>query len=505
MSPVSPDHPCGAASADLRYQALFEQAPLSIQILAPGGRTLRVNQAWQTLWQIHAGTALYDFVFSDAYNVLTDPQLLASGIAPLLQRAFDGEAVTIPAARYDVAALGSGGPARWVTARAHPIRDAAGKVLEVMLMHEDITARVEQENALRLREERFRSLVMATSHIVWTCTAEGQVLEDSPSWRAYTGQHYAQWRNAGWLDAIHPDDRAAAEATWREAVRTGTMYEMRYRLRTGDGSYRWTAVKGVPILAADGAIREWMGANTDIHDRVMAELALAERDRRKDHFLAMLAHELRNPLAPITSAAQLLQLRPADAQQVLRSGRIIERQAGHLTALVDSLLDVSRVTHGLIELKRARLDPMTVVASAVEQMQPVIDAQRHSLVIDGDAGATLVDGDAVRLTQVLVNLLHNAVKYTAAGGSITLAIASTESTLTISVRDNGAGIDALLLPHVFDLFTQGDRSHDRVHGGLGVGLALVREIVALHGGQVRAQSDGPGQGSCFTIVLPAVA
>ena len=191
MSPVSPDHPCGAANADLRYQALFEQAPLSIQILAPGGRTLRVNQAWQTLWQIHAGTALYDFVFSDAYNVLTDPQLLASGIAPLLQRAFDGEAVTIPAARYDVAALGSGGPARWVTARAHPIRDAAGKVLEVMLMHED------------------------------------------------------------------------------------------------------------------GAIREWMGANTDIHDRVMAELALAERDRRKDHFLAMLAHELRNPLAPITSAAQL--------------------------------------------------------------------------------------------------------------------------------------------------------------------------------------------------------
>ncbi len=626
-----------------RYQELFEQAPVSIQILAPDGRTVRVNKAWENLWQIHEGTALRDFVFSADYNVLTDPQLLDSGIAVLLRRAFDGESVEIPSARYDVSALGGEGPARWVTARAHPIKDGEGNIVEVMLMHEDITERVESENALRLREERFRSLVMATSQIVWTNTPDGRVLEDSPSWRAFTGQTYDQWKEFGWLDALHPDDRAPTEALWHTCVAARAVFETNYRIRCTDGSYRWTAVKGVPILAADGSVREWIGANTDIHDMVMAELALAQRldreqrtsallgkvaqaartlhkilsteeiaktlvaevrdilqahqaivaladagtgvmavhavsesahyaptapvpaagrlavplidragnhlgmieavdkidgaftvedeailvqlasiaatgfenarlycslqeqDRRKDEFLAMLAHELRNPLAPITSAAHLLHLKASDEALVRRSGQMIGRQVRHLTSLVDSLLDVSRVTHGLIELATAVIDPMGIVAAAVEQSQPLIAAHQHVLTTSGDAGGAAIVGDPVRLTQVLVNLLNNAAKYTPPGGRIEVTIARHGEVVSIEVRDNGIGIDAQLLPQVFDLFVQAERSADRSQGGLGIGLALVREIVALHGGQVAAYSAGAGQGSTFSLTLNVAA
>jgi PAS domain S-box-containing protein len=687
-APIHPSpHDAAQSVPDLRFQELFEQAPVSIQILAPDGRTTRVNKAWENLWQIHEGSALKAFVLSAEYNVLNDPQLVKTGISLLLARAFAGEAVEIPSAKYDVTALAGSGPARWVTARAHPIKDGAGKVLEVMLIHEDITERMHNETALRIREERFRSLVMATSQIIWSNTPDGRVLEDSPSWRAFTGQTYDEWKEFGWLDALHPDDRAATEAKWLACVASRSVFETKYRIRCPDGNYRWTAVKGVPILTEDGTIREWIGANTDIHDMVMAEIELAQRldhekrtsallakvaqaartlhtvlsseeiakalvaevrdilqahqavvsltenggwsqainaislsdkyagyrdyavktdgsgiyaevcrdnrvmrlsqaelvahpawkafggqahahppmrgwlavplidrtgknigliqasdkhdgdftpedeailvqlasiaatgfenarlvgslqeqDRRKDEFLAMLAHELRNPLAPITSAAQLLQFKAADERQVLKSSEIISRQARHLTSLVDSLLDVSRVTHGLIELATAVVDPLAVVAAAIEQSQPLIVAKNQALVVEGDAGGASILGDQIRLTQVLVNLLNNATKYTPSGGRIWLTIAHRDGAVSLGVRDNGIGIDAVLLPQVFGLFTQAERSPNRAQSGLGIGLALAKEIIALHGGQLTAESDGLGAGSSFTVTLNATA
>jgi signal transduction histidine kinase len=364
-----------SANSELRFRALFEQAPVSIQILAPGGRTVGVNQAWEDLWQIREGSALKAHVLSDAYNVLEDPQLIAHGIAARLRQAFAGESVVLPAIRYDVATLDGTGPARWVTARAHPIKDADGRVLEVMLIHEDIT------------------------------------------------------------------------------------------------------------------------------ERLAAEEALREQDRRKDEFLAMLAHELRNPLAPISAAADLLRSVGACEERVRKASDVISRQVRHMTSLVDDLLDVSRVTRGLIQLDCAVVDVATVVANAVEQARPLIVAREHAFAVDGDAGGTKVRGDPHRLVQVVVNLLNNAAKYTPRGGRITLAVARAASTVTITVRDNGIGLDSTLLPHVFDLFTQAERSPDRAQGGLGIGLALVRNIVTMHGGQVTAHSDGPGLGSAFTVTL----
>ncbi|MBQ5941154.1 PAS domain-containing sensor histidine kinase [Massilia sp. AB1] len=613
-----------SAHDDMRFRELFEQARVSIQILSPSGLTLCVNKAWEELWHIREGSEVYAYVLSEAYNILHDPQLHATGIAPYLERALAGELVEIPAIRYDTAELGYPGPARWVTARAHPIKDTDGRLLEVMLMHEDITKRVEAETALRQREERFRSLVMATTHMVWTTAGDGRVIDDMPSWRAYTGQSREQTRDFGWLDALHPDDREHTSRKWNECLAAKSVFVGDYRVRRADGEYRWTAVKAVPILNEDGEVREWIGTNTDIDDAVAerAELAqrlhrerrqsallakvarasqnlhaalssediadtlalevrdilgvrhaevklgaedaavdfersrlsvplvsrkggriglihasdkiegefsdedeailvqlaaiaangfenarlyasLREQDRRKDEFLAMLAHELRNPLAPISAAAEVLKLAASDAY-VRRSSEVIGRQVRHLTALVDDLLDVSRVTRGLIELDRKVLDIESVVASAIEQARPLLETRRHRFELALEAGAARVLGDATRLVQVLTNLLNNAAKYTPPGGHVRLTVARAGSGINLQVSDDGIGIEPGLLPHVFDLFTQAERTPDRSQGGLGIGLALVRNMVALHGGDVEARSAGAGQGSTFTVWLPAV-
>ena len=237
-----------------------------------------------------------------------------------------------------------------------------------------------------------------------------------------------------------------------------------------------------------------------------AARAEAERhNKMKDEFLAMLAHELRNPLAPITSAAQLLRLPEVNEGLRLKASNIISRQVRHMTELVDDLLDVSRVTRGLIKLETEVLDLNKVAMAAVEQACPHIEERRHALVVDLPPEQVLVEGDRTRLIQVLVNLLNNAAKYTPAGGRIALSVTRDGDTSTVSVSDNGSGIDAQLLPHIFDLFTQADRAPDRSQGGLGIGLALVKSIVRMHEGTVAASSGGAQQGTTMTVTLPLAA
>ena len=236
--------------------------------------------------------------------------------------------------------------------------------------------------------------------------------------------------------------------------------------------------------------------------RSLAERELRAADQRKDEFLAMLAHELRNPLAPISTGAHLLKLLHSDNAQITQTCAIIARQVEHMTGLVDDLLDVSRVTRGLVELERERVDVKAVVASAVEQARPLIEARGHAFDQHMTSRRCWVFGDRIRLVQVIVNLLGNAAKYTAQGGTIALSVETDAASVTIAVRDNGIGIDRAILPHVFDLFTQAERTPDRSQGGLGLGLALVRSLVQLHGGQVAAHSDGLGKGSSFTVTLP---
>jgi len=259
-----------------------------------------------------------------------------------------------------------------------------------------------------------------------------------------------------------------------------------------------------PIRDAHGKVSGIFVEGSDVTSRKHIEDELRAANRQKDQFLAMLAHELRNPLAPITTAANLLQRGQIDAPGIRRASDIIARQAEHMTALVNDLLDVSRVTRGLVTLEREALDVAAIVNEAVEQVRPLIDARQHTLQVELSAGPLRVEGDRTRLIQVLSNILNNAAKYTAPGGRIVLRAGVEADCVTIAVRDNGQGIDPPVLPYIFDLFIQAERTPDRSQGGLGLGLALVKSLAALHGGQVEAHSEGPGQGSEFIVRLPCL-
>ncbi len=241
-------------------------------------------------------------------------------------------------------------------------------------------------------------------------------------------------------------------------------------------------------------------------DGLHRQQARLEREhQRKDEFLAMLAHELRNPLAPISSAAQLLRVLFADVPRIRDVSGVISRQVAHMTHLVDDLLDVSRVTRGLVTINQTTVELGAVLREAAEQIKPVIDARKHSLTLEIAPEALTVCGDRTRLVQVAANLLNNAAKYTPDGGVLHVSLARHDGMAVLQVRDNGIGIGADLLPVVFDLFTQAERTPDRAQGGLGLGLALVKKLVELHGGAVEAHSAGQGQGSTFTVRLPLLA
>jgi signal transduction histidine kinase len=238
----------------------------------------------------------------------------------------------------------------------------------------------------------------------------------------------------------------------------------------------------------------------DITDRVRAEEQLKEADRRKDEFLATLAHELRNPLAPIRNALEIMRM-TGGAERIRET---MERQVSHLVRLVDDLLEVSRISRGKVELRLTRVNLAGVVEGAVETSRPVIEAAGHRLTVALSGEPLVVEADPVRVAQVLSNLLNNAAKYMEPGGQIHLAAERQGTDAVLRVRDTGMGIPADMLTRIFDMFTQVDRSGGQAHGGLGIGLALVKRLVEMHGGTVGAHSDGPGKGSEFTVRLPLV-
>lgn len=233
-----------------------------------------------------------------------------------------------------------------------------------------------------------------------------------------------------------------------------------------------------------------------------ARIAAEQQNTAKDQFLAMLGHELRNPLAPISTAAQLLRLPAVDENRVRYASEVIARQVEHMNRLLGDMLDVSRVTRGLVSLTLEQIDLKAVLDRAVEQTQGLFDAKHHQLTLDLPPGPLPLRGDATRLIQVFANLLNNAAKYTPPNGQMRLAVLARPDALQVTVQDSGEGIGPALLPHIFDLFTQGERTPDRAQGGLGLGLALVKSLVLLHGGTVDAASAGPGQGSIFSVTLP---
>ena len=485
-----------------RFRALMEQAPFSVQILSSDGQISRVNQAWSNLW----GVSLEQLA---GYNILEDPQLEATGVTPYLRRAFAGDAVAIPALRYDPNDTIPGltrhtDPVRWVSAVAYPLKDNSGQVREVVLVHDDITARKAAESAVRESEEKLRLLADTIPQLAWMARPDGHIFWFNRRWYDYTGTTPDAMEGWGWQSVHDPAVLPEVLSRWQASITRGDPFDMVFPIRGADQQFRPFLTRVNPLRDAAGRIVYWFGTNTDISDIKRMEQALRDADRRKDEFLATLAHELRNPLAPIRNSLQILKMPRVDSATAKQSRDMMERQVDHLVRLVDDLMDVSRVVQGKIELQKAPVELATIVARAVELAQPLLDAHQHRLDIETADESLLVDADAVRLTQVVSNLLINAAKYTEAGGQIHVSAGRQGGQVVLRVRDNGIGIAPDVLPHVFDLFVQGQAAATRLPGGLGVGLTLVRNLVEMHGGTVEARSAGIGAGAEFTVSLPRI-
>lgn len=368
-----------------------------------------------------------------------------------------------------------------------------------------LAERERQARALRDNEERLQFALAAGRLGAWDLDLVDERLECSGLFKEIFGRSAEQpFSYEELFAAIHPEDVARVRAAMRRAIDEHASYDIEYRILWPDRAIHWLLMRGMAVYAPDGSPVRMRGVSLDITSRRQIEEALRDSDRKKDDFLALLAHELRNPLAPIRNALQLLHLAPDDAMRE-RSQQIMERQLGHMVRLIDDLLDVSRINRNKMELRIARITLADVVNSAVETAKPSIDAARHSLSVDLPAQPVFLDADMTRLAQVFANLLTNSAKYTEHGGHILLSVRPEGARVTVTVEDTGIGIPAASLPTIFDMFSQVDRSIERTTGGLGIGLALVKGLVEMHGGTVTAASEGPGRGSQFTVRLPIAA
>jgi PAS domain S-box-containing protein len=365
------------------------------------------------------------------------------------------------------------------------------------------TRELEESNAsLRVSEKRYRAIGESINYGVWICDAEGRVQYVSESFLKLLGMTFDECKELGWTRALHPDDAEATATAWKECVRTGCYWYREHRFMGADGKYHPLLAHGVAIRDEGGRITGWAGINLDISRLKQTEEALREADRRKDEFLATLAHELRNPLAPVRHATKILALPAAGEAQRSWAREVIGRQVQHMALLLDDLLDVSRITRGRLELKRDYVALDRLVENAIETSGPLIESKQHTLKVTLPPGPIGLFVDALRMAQSLSNLLTNAAKYTDAGGRIDVEAHLTDEGLDISVQDTGIGLAETAIPNVFEMFSQVESAKERSQGGLGIGLALVKGLVGLHGGTVEASSHGPGRGSRFTIRLP---
>lgn len=355
--------------------------------------------------------------------------------------------------------------------------------------------------ALRSSEARFRHLADNAPVMVWVTEPDGVCTFLGRSWYEFTGQRPEDSLGFGWLDAVHPDDRESSAEIFARANAQRRPFRIEYRLRHRDGDYRWAIDAAAPRLDDDGTFLGYIGSVIDISDRKEAEEALRDADRRKDEFLATLAHELRNPLAPIRTGIDLLEA-TTDDERAARPLGVMKRQLDHLVRLVDDLLDVSRISRGKIELRRAPFDLRRAVQSAIEATQPHTQRHGHRSTVDLPAAPIYVDGDAARLAQVFTNLLDNAATYTNQGGHIQVRMRVDGDDVVTEIQDDGIGLPQEQADTAFELFSQLDGRPDRPRKGLGIGLSLVKRLVTMHEGTVGAHSAGPGHGTTFTVRLP---
>ncbi|MGF1517525.1 MAG: PAS domain-containing protein [Nodosilinea sp.] len=392
-----------------------------------------------------------------------------------------------------------------------------GKADAILEINYDVTEQKQAEAALRSSELHFRTLANSMPQLFWTAQPDGQLEYFNQRWYDYTQLTMTESLAGGWLSVVHPDERDRSQAAWAEALQTAQPLTLEARpQRAADGQYRWHLVRAFPLLDDRGQVQRWFGSSTDIHDQRMA---LAERDRAlaqerlarseaeaanriKDEFLATLSHELRTPLNPILGWLALMRSRPLDEITRARAIETIERNAKTQAELIEDLLDVSRILRGELRLDIQTVNLVSVINAALETVQLSAQAKAIDLRADFEPDVGPVAGDYNRLQQIVWNLLANAIKFTPEGGEVVVRLCQDHHYAVVEVHDTGQGLSADFLPHVFESFRQADSSSSRRHGGLGLGLAIVRYLTEQHGGEVVAISPGPGEGSTFAVRLP---
>jgi PAS domain S-box-containing protein len=413
--------------------------------------------------------------------------------------------------------IATGGPEHWVEARGRVLCDAGGKPLRMVGVCMDISLQRQTEQNLRASQHRYQALAEAMPEFVWSCAADGRVEYVNPQYVNYTGVSVESVNTGGWQKIVHPDDLAAIWQRWNHSLATGEPFEMEYRFRRqSDGEFRWFLSRSLSVRDEGGKVIRWVGAATDIHDsKIMREererLLGAERSAReeaerasqvKDQFLAMLSHELRTPLTPALMTVSLLEADedlPADLREDVAS---IRRSVELEARLIDDLLDLTRLARGKI---RYDFQPVNVHLLMQSAISICCGDQKHEVEVNLAARHSMVQADPARLQQVFWNLLNNAWKFTSPGGKIAIRTSDDEGKIRISVQDSGCGIEADLLPRVFDAFEQGDAIAARRFGGLGLGLAICKALVLAHGGAISVNSEGQGRGATFIVELPCIS
>jgi PAS domain S-box-containing protein len=397
----------------------------------------------------------------------------------------------------------------WARIALTALKDHSGELLGFSKITLDLTDHKLLEGCVKEREQT-RRVLRAANAGTWTWRPDRSEVTVCENFLRLLGRQGKEATLAlgEWLRFFHEED-APRVASRLEAARDQVPFELEFRLRKADGNYSWFFCHADWYRELDTDPWQLNAVSVQIQSVKMAEqevraamAKLRDADVRKDEFLAMLAHELRNPLAPIRAAAEVMRRSAHEDERLRRTSEVVARQCDHLTSLVEDLLDVSRVTRGLVELNKSSHNVRHILTDAIEQATPIIQARGHRLVLTQAPQAAMVWGDGKRLVQVVSNLLNNAAKYTPPGGQIELTTDVSDGMLCIAVKDNGIGMDAETVEHAFELFAQAKRTPDRSGGGLGLGLALVKSLVELHAGQVSCSSDGPGQGSTFKIRLP---
>ena len=476
-----------------RFDAFMRHSPAAAYIKDEQGRYVYANRFMATLLQREPG----DLVgrsdeevlpprIAEAYRA-NDAQVLNSGRTSEFHEVMP-------------AAPGEEGDRDFLTFK-FMLRDAQDRPL-IGGMSLDITQRVRAERELRGSEARFHKMADSIPQLAWTARPDGTIEWFNRRWLDYTGVTLAQFTANGWQLVVEPSLLASMTQALRSGLDSASEIEMSFGLRAADGAHRPFLMKVLPLTDEAGNVLQWFGTHTDISTQVALEAQRREEDYRKDAFLATLAHELRNPLAPLRNGLEVLRRTGAVESPIARTHAMMDRQLNHVARLLDDLLDIARVRHGKLELHRQRVPLAQALDLAAETTESFLVNAGQTLRLEAIDRSIEVDADLFRLAQVFSNLLNNAAKFSHRGSSIVVSMRRDGFQAEVAIRDEGVGFTPEQLPFLFDMFWQATGDAPNARRGLGIGLSLVRNIIELHGGTVTAESRGPDHGSTFRVRLP---